>query len=348
MNARRLKRELRRMAQQEVPDSPDLWPAIRARLASRHGAASSSRAHEHTSARPTAVYVWHADDRRSRLGIGTRLLAVAAMLVLVTVGLAVMLGNHGGGGDQQLASTGATPSGESQLNDAAQPTATPPETMSVTPETAQSATESIPSSCPVTLPPATFAPPTPIPGDAGSLAYFTYGTDDLWTKLPVTGNWTGLPLELGQGYVQKIFWLSSDYLGPQMPDLAVTGRRLDAPAPPLVVSQVTNADAPGLGPSMLVGVQFPTLGCWKITGSFKGHSLSFVIWVSQFAVPNPTPAPPVAVTPIASIPQERQVIRRIIADTSNGLELVRLRMKIADQTNTLSRDWERVANLRAG
>jgi hypothetical protein len=31
---------------------------------------------------------------------------------------------------------------------------------------------------------------------------------------------------------------------------------------------------------MLVGVDFPTLGCWKITGKYAGAELSFVIWVA--------------------------------------------------------------------
>jgi len=55
---------------------------------------------------------------------------------------------------------------------------------------------------------------------------------------------------------------------------------LDATAPPLIVSKATNAYAGDIGSAMLVGVDFPTLGCWKITGQYKNSELSFVVWVA--------------------------------------------------------------------
>jgi len=41
---------------------------------------------------------------------------------------------------------------------------------------------------------------------------------------------------------------------------------------------------PGPGPNaepgtMLAGVYVPTLGCWEITGEYRGEKLSFVVWV---------------------------------------------------------------------
>jgi len=30
---------------------------------------------------------------------------------------------------------------------------------------------------------------------------------------------------------------------------------------------------------MLTGIDTPTVGCWKITGDYKGEKLSFVVWV---------------------------------------------------------------------
>ena len=102
-----------------------------------------------------------------------------------------------------------------------------------------------------------------------------------------------------------------------MPDLTVTGRRLDAPAPPLLVSPPTNADAPGLGPSMLVGVNFPTLGCWKISGTYKGHTLSFVIWVSQHPVPTPAPTPVVPPTPLACTKESDATFLQHVIDAFN-------------------------------
>jgi hypothetical protein len=30
---------------------------------------------------------------------------------------------------------------------------------------------------------------------------------------------------------------------------------------------------------MLVGVYFPTPGCWEVTGEYKGQKVSFVVWL---------------------------------------------------------------------
>ncbi len=298
MNAKRLTGKLRRLARQEVPDKPDLWPAIQARLSRQHTATARGTTHR---AEVASVFTWRADARRSRFGTGALTLASALVLVLLVAGLALILGNQSG--DHPAVGSGATPS--------------PSLAAMATPSSTDPTAEAIPSTCPVTLPPPTFVPATPAPGAAGSLTYFTYGTNDLWTKLPVTGNWAGLPLEPGQGYVQKIFWVSANDQGPQMPDLTVTGRRLDAPAPPLLVSPSTNADAPGLGPSMLVGVNFPTLGCWKISGTYKGHTLSFVIWVSQHPVPTPAPTPVVPPTPLACTKESDATFLQHVIDAFN-------------------------------
>jgi hypothetical protein len=58
--------------------------------------------------------------------------------------------------------------------------------------------------------------------------------------------------------------------------LEISGRRLDAPAPALV------ADVPGgYGPRgfQASGVNFPTRGCWEITGSVGTTDLTFVVSV---------------------------------------------------------------------
>jgi hypothetical protein len=32
---------------------------------------------------------------------------------------------------------------------------------------------------------------------------------------------------------------------------------------------------------MVVGIDFPTLGCWEITGHYEDDELTFVVWVSK-------------------------------------------------------------------
>src|SRR5262249_44679118 len=140
-----------------------------------------------------------------------------------------------------------------------------------------------PSTCQVTLrqdPP--LMPPPPYPLYALSAKHFWYGTDSLWTLVPKNGTWSAL-VHNAQGYRQKIFWWRKDYFWQYEPEpqLSGAGRRLDGPAPPLHVSKATNAFAEDIQSAMLVGVDFPMLGCWEITGSYAGTELRFVVWVAR-------------------------------------------------------------------
>jgi len=139
--------------------------------------------------------------------------------------------------------------------------------------------------CPVTKPQEPpFTPPPPYPPEAPYAGYFWYGTEALWTMLSSDGTWRGLPYhaEGGGHYVQKVFWWNEDYdwQAEPWPEFMVTARRLDASAPDFASSEATNAFHPDFGSAMLTGVEIPTSGCWEFTGSYRGQSLSFVVWVA--------------------------------------------------------------------
>lgn len=139
-----------------------------------------------------------------------------------------------------------------------------------------------PASCPITVPQEPpFVAPAPYSPDSPFESNFWYGSRSLWTDLPRDGIWYGLPHN-PSGYTQKIFWWHDSYLWKEEPEpkLSVTGERLDAPAPPLLASSATNAYADDIGSAMLVGVDFPTPGCWKITGRYADAELNFVVWVA--------------------------------------------------------------------
>jgi len=59
--------------------------------------------------------------------------------------------------------------------------------------------------------------------------------------------------------------------------LTITGRRLDAPAPP--ASGVTFPGSYGLAGFNASGVIFPTEGCWRVTGRVGRVALTFVTFV---------------------------------------------------------------------
>jgi hypothetical protein len=140
--------------------------------------------------------------------------------------------------------------------------------------------QTAPEDCAVTLPEAgAFVPPDPYSPEAPSPGRFWYGTDGLWTMPAADGVWRGIASQEGIG--DKVFWWSSewDWRTDHKPALTVTARRLDANAPSMTISSATNAHAKGIHHAMLVGLTIPTAGCWEVTGEFKGHTLSYVVWL---------------------------------------------------------------------
>jgi hypothetical protein len=138
-----------------------------------------------------------------------------------------------------------------------------------------------PASCPVTVPQnPPFLPPAPY-DSLGFEGEFWYGSNSLWTAVHQDGTWEALPHN-PEGYTQKVFWWWESYVWTEEPEpeLTVTAERLDATAPLVQASKATNAYASDIGSAMLVGVDLPTLGCWKITGKYRDAELSFVVWVA--------------------------------------------------------------------
>jgi hypothetical protein len=58
--------------------------------------------------------------------------------------------------------------------------------------------------------------------------------------------------------------------------LVITGRRLDAPAPPLRASVLDGYGSRGF---QATGVSFPTEGCWEVTGAVGDAEVTFVTFV---------------------------------------------------------------------
>ena len=144
---------------------------------------------------------------------------------------------------------------------------------------------SIPDTCPVTsASDQPFVPPPPFPAKA-SEGSFWFGTDELWTNLPADGTWSGLPHYSPDDptFRQKLFFCRQGYDWHTEPEpaLTVTGKRLDAPAPPLLADKANNGCCINHQAFMVTGINFPTLGCWQITGHYHDRDLTFVVWVTK-------------------------------------------------------------------
>ncbi len=154
-------------------------------------------------------------------------------------------------------------------------------------------------SCPVTKPPLmAFIPPSPYPTEQPADSFWL-GTENLWTSLPMDGTWKGLPLwsaaeqaeneddsyrPTASAFRNKLVWWHEgyDWRTEDVPNLTVTGRRLDAPAPPLPTEHDNNGwTDDSHHPFMVTGIFIPALGCWAITGDYQGYRLTFVVLVTE-------------------------------------------------------------------
>jgi len=151
-------------------------------------------------------------------------------------------------------------------------------------------------SCPVTKPPLmAFIPPSPYPTEL-SAESFWFGTEKLWTELLMDGTWKGLPVwtaeeqaeneddsyrPTGPAFKNKLVWWHEGYDWRTDDPLTVTGKRLDAPAPPLYGRASNGWTNDSHHPFMVAGIFMPTLGCWQITGDYKGKRLTFVVLVTE-------------------------------------------------------------------
>ncbi len=132
------------------------------------------------------------------------------------------------------------------------------------------------ATCPVTVAAEQpFREPSP-----SSASQFWYGDEALAVLLRAGGWWRGMDTK--HRYRTKLVWWRQGYDGRSgsWPSLTVTGKRLDASAPPADVSRATGAYHSDFGGwAMMVAVEFPTSGCWELTGEYQGHALSFIVQV---------------------------------------------------------------------
>jgi hypothetical protein len=129
-----------------------------------------------------------------------------------------------------------------------------------------------------------FLPPPPSPAKR-SRGQFWFGTDRLWTSLPETGAWIGLGhyTPSDPTFRQKLFFWRQGYdAHSETPaKLIVSGRRIDAPAQPLQTDGPGSASWTADDQFLVTGINFPTIGCWEITGRYEKDEVTFVVWVGK-------------------------------------------------------------------
>ena len=123
--------------------------------------------------------------------------------------------------------------------------------------------------CEPTIPLKEFVPPQPYaPSRTDGLAW--YGTNELWTALDINGDHSP----------RKSVWWSENFRGGQFeasPVILVEWTRLDADAPIITNgSKGTNAFTAADGSFIIGGIDPDIGGCWRVTATYKGASMSYV------------------------------------------------------------------------
>jgi hypothetical protein len=128
------------------------------------------------------------------------------------------------------------------------------------------------ASCPVTKY-GSWTPPTDVYVEPTLVNELAFGNGKLWV-FGTQGILYPLPEQISAG-TGTINW-KFPWFRATKGQLEITGRRLDAPAPPLEFEPNPFYGDIGFQPS---GVGFPTEGCWELTGKVGDTSITFVVFV---------------------------------------------------------------------
>ena len=130
--------------------------------------------------------------------------------------------------------------------------------------------------CPVSVP--TMGDPPGTLGSSTSRGW--YGTYALAALIPRDGKWTGMGP--GHGYRDKFWWWREGYYARSepLPDLVVTAEKLPDASIQTASSKATNASG-GHWDAMLVLLEFPSPGCWRVTGRYQDERLQVILKVGD-------------------------------------------------------------------
>ena len=110
-----------------------------------------------------------------------------------------------------------------------------------------------------------------------------FGSERLAAAIPNDGVWIGMGQE--EQYADKFWWWRKGYsaFDEAKPKLKVSAVRLDGQDESLQIHKATNGrGVDGDWDAMLVGMYFPSPGCWKVQGTYKGvHELTLVLKVGN-------------------------------------------------------------------
>jgi hypothetical protein len=144
--------------------------------------------------------------------------------------------------------------------------------------------DSAPDTCPVTTPATRrFVPPLPYSARRDTKVFW-YGTDALWTSLPINGVWLfgrkNPPSEL-RLFRNLELWRQSGWVDLSMAKLVANATRLDAEMPLVTGGSAYNGGWLEETPVIQVPIRFSAAGCWQVTGHYEEREITFTVWVPE-------------------------------------------------------------------
>jgi len=144
--------------------------------------------------------------------------------------------------------------------------------------------DSAPDTCRVTTPSTQpLVPPLPYSARRDRKVFW-YGTDALWTSLPINGVWLFQrktpPSELRHFRTLEL-WRQSGWDDLSMAELVVTAARLDAQMPLVTGGSAYNSGWLEETPVIQVPIRFSAAGCWQVTGYYEDREITFTVWVPE-------------------------------------------------------------------
>ena len=103
-----------------------------------------------------------------------------------------------------------------------------------------------------------------------------YGGESFAAQLPADGVWpTTVP---GHLIAVKLVWRSAGFKPGMESNLHVTMKRFNGGDADAITLRSTGAYHESFGGwAMMTGIDFPSAGCWEITGRYLGQELRFVV-----------------------------------------------------------------------
>jgi len=113
-----------------------------------------------------------------------------------------------------------------------------------------------------------------------STSHGWYGDEHLAALIPTNGKWVGMGES--RNFFDKFWWWQKGFSARTRLDseFKIHATKLDGSGIEFEVHDTTSGYGPGWD-ALLAGIEFPSPGCWEVTGHYNGSSLVLILEVGS-------------------------------------------------------------------